>query len=236
MYALADGTERKLYLREVITFLVISLLLNSMGNGLTVACNMGSAMWTASAANIAHDFHFSIATILIVYGVVSILVNVILLQHWDWHRIIGNLIFIFPYGYFVSFWANFFRSLGVASLSIPTRILLDVIGIVCLGIAISIYQRVNVILHPNDDMTNIIRFKYVKGNPVAAQLLNFAFPLVVIIVLWIAFKELVAVNVGTIIALFFQGAVIGWTDKHIFKRLKHRLNLIKAKQAKVVVD
>ncbi|MCM0599340.1 YczE/YyaS/YitT family protein [Periweissella fabalis] len=236
MYVLADGTERKLYLREVIIYLVISLLLNSMGNGLTVACNMGSAMWTASAANLAHDFHFSIATILIVYGIVSILVNVILLQHFDWHRIIGNLIFIFPYGYFVSLWANFFRSLGVTSLPIPTRILLDVIGIICLGIAISIYQRVNVILHPNDDMTNIIRFKYVKGNPVAAQLLNFAFPSVVIVVLWVVFKEVVAVNIGTIIALFFQGAVIGWTDKHLFKRLKHRLKFIKDKKETLAVE
>lgn len=236
MYALADGTERKLYLREVIMYLVISILLNSMGNGLTVACNMGSAMWTASAANLAYDFHISIATILIVYGLLSILINVILLRHFDWPRILGNLIFIFPYGYFVALWAKYFRYLGVDQLTIPERIILDICGILCLGIAISIYQRVNVILHPNDDMTNIIRFNYVHGNPIAAQMLNFAIPLSVVIILWISFKNVVAINVGTIISLLFQGAIIGWSDTHVFTRLKHRITLIKSKKETVVVD
>lgn len=226
MYENSDGSKRKLTIFEAVFFLVFSIMLNSLGNGLSVASNMGSALWTASAANIAHDFKFNIGSVLIIYGILTVLINTLLLRHIEWRRIIGNLLFTFPYGLLVAFWAHFFREVGVPDLNVPVRIILTIVGILFLSIAVSMYQRVNLILHPNDDMTNIIRFKYVHGNPAIAQYLNFAIPLTVVIILWVIFHHTVSFNVGTLFSFLFQGSLIGWSDKHIFPRLHHRLTNI----------
>lgn len=226
MYEQADGTKRKLTIYEGLFFLVFSIMLNSFGNGLSVASNMGSALWTASAANIAHDVHFNIGTVLIVYGILTVIINTLLLWHIEWHRIIGNLLFTIPYGLLVAFWTMFFRHAGVPELSVPIRIALTILGIFFLAVAVSMYQRVNLILHPNDDMTNIIRFKYVHGNPAIAQYLNFAIPLLVVVVLCIFFHHVVSFNIGTLFSFLFQGSLIGWSDKHIFPKLHHRLSNI----------
>lgn len=231
MYETSSGTERKLTVREMIFYLVISLAMNTFGNGLTVAVNAGSAMWTASAANIAAASGWSISVILIVYGLAVVILNTILLGRIEWPRIIGNLIFIVPFGYFVGLWADVFRNLGITTLPFGWRMAIDIFGLIFVALAVSIYQRVNIILHPNDDMTNILRFKYLGGSPIKAQLANFAIPLVVILIFWIARGQVVAFNFGTLFAFLFQGAIIGWGDKHVFAHLKHSFGSLKKKAA-----
>lgn len=223
MYESTDGSQRKLSLKEATFFLVLSILLNTLGNGLTVASNMGSPLWTASAANIAHNLNFNIGSVLIVYGILTVVVNTLILHAIEWHRIIGNLIFTIPYGLLVAFWSQLFRNLGVDGLDVWERLVITIVGICLLSFAISIYQRVNLILHPNDDMTNIIRFKYVHGNAAIAQYLNFAIPLIIIIILWLIYGSIVSFNIGTLISFTCQGPLIGWCDKHTFKHLHHRL-------------
>lgn len=230
MYENSDGSQRKLTIIEAGFFLILSIMLNTLGNGLTIASNMGSPLWTSSAANIAHNFNFDIGTVLIVYGILTVIINTLLLRTLEWHRIIGNLIFTIPYGLLVAFWSQLFRNLGFGVLSSWERIIITIIGICLLAFAISIYQRVNLILHPNDDMTNIIRFKYAHGNAAVAQYLNFAIPLVIIIILWPIYGTVVSFNIGTLISFLCQGPLIGWFDKHTFKHLHHRLSKMMQQQ------
>lgn len=208
---------------ESFFYFVLSLLINAIGNGLTVATNMGSSMWTASAANIAYDFNFSISWVLIIYGASQIFINIILTSTIDWSRIVGNIVFISFFGPFVGLFKQLFIHLEFASLPLPAKIGFDIIGICFIAIAISIYQRLNVILHPGDEMTNILRFKYFNGNAKLAQWTNFSIPVFVILILSLFFKQIVAVNIGTAVALFFQGTLIAYSDKLIFPKLKHRL-------------
>ena len=49
-----NGQLRNLSSRETGLYFIAGLLFNAVGNGLTVATNMGSAPWTASAANLAN--------------------------------------------------------------------------------------------------------------------------------------------------------------------------------------
>jgi len=214
---------RKPTIYESFFYFTLSLLINAIGNGLTVATNMGSSMWTASAANIAYDFNFSISWVLILYGGSQIFINILLTRKIDLPRIAGNIIFISFFGPFVGILKQLYIDLGFASLSLPAKIFFDIIGICFVAIAISIYQRLNLILHPGDEMTNILRFQYFKGNANLAQWTNFSIPVIVIICLSLIFKQIVAVNVGTAVALFFQGALINYADQLIFPKLKHRL-------------
>jgi uncharacterized membrane protein YczE len=208
---------------EVLCYFSLSLLLNAIGNGLTVAANMGSSMWTASAANISQDFNFSISWVLVIYGASQILINIALTRRFDAPRILGNIIFISLFGPFVGIFKQFFLTLGISNLPLPLIMIIDLLGICLIAIAVSIYQRLNLILHPGDEMTNILRFQYFKGNAKLAQWVNFSIPALVIIVLTIIFRQIVAVNIGTLFALCFQGTVLGYADKVIFPNLKHRL-------------
>jgi uncharacterized membrane protein YczE len=224
MYEIEEGKQRKLKIPEVVGFLVLSLTLNALGNGLAVSTNMGSALWTASAANTAVLFGINIGPTLIGYGVLLVIVNAVILKRVDVPRILGNLLFVLFFGSFVGLFTKFFSNLGLPNFPLPGRIAIDIFGILLIGVAISLYQRVNLILHPGDDLTNIIRFKFANGSAVKAQLLNFSIPLVIVLILFFIQHKLVSVNVGTVFALFFQGSIIGFSDKHIFPKLKHYLH------------
>jgi uncharacterized membrane protein YczE len=222
--------NQKMTSQRSVLLLLLSLFLNAFGNGLTVATNMGSSVWTASAANLAAFFNASIGTVLVIYGASQILINCLLTLEVNFKRILGNLIFIFCFGPFVAVSKDLFLKCHVDSAPVAVRIILVLIGVVSVGIAVSIYQRVNLFLHPGDEMTNIIRFKFVHGDAKKAQFLNFIIPIIVILFIGISTKRLVAVNIGTIFAFFFLGKILSVSDKLVFPKLTHRVNYQKKKE------
>jgi uncharacterized membrane protein YczE len=147
-----------------------------------------------------------------------------MLRRLEWRRVLGNLFFLVPFGYLVGAWGGIFRGLGVGQLHWALRLALDIGGLVMVATAVSIYQRVNVILHPNDDMTNIMRFKYFHGSAPRAQLVNFAVPLIVIGVVVLFSHRITAFNLGTAFSFFSQGPIIAWADTHVFRHLTHHYN------------
>ena len=94
------------------------------------------------------------------------------------------------------------------------------------GSGISISQRVNLVLHPWDELTNLLRFKYFKGKAHQAQLAAFAIPCIITLMVWLVTRQLYAVNIGTVISFFCQGKLIGWADMRVFPALTHRLPLL----------
>lgn len=206
----------------MIGYSIFSIVLNSFGNALTVSLNLGSALWTAAAVNIAHATLIPLSIVLVLEGFFAVIVNLILVGKISFSRITGYLIFMFSFAYLVGLLSQGLILLGIGNLPLTIRVVLDCAGIVCVATAISIYQRVNLILHPCDDMMQIIRFKFFKGNSVIAQLVSFFIPIFAIIITAINDKELFAVNVGTIFSLLFQGYFIGLADRKVLPSLKHR--------------
>lgn len=110
---------------------------------------------------------------------------------------------------------------GINQLPLIARIVIDIFGILCVALATSMYQRANIILHPNDDFMQIIRFRYLKGNATLAQMVHYIPPVLIMLITVLVSKQIWAVNIGTLICLFFQGTFIGFFDKHVFTDLKH---------------
>ncbi|MGR3741210.1 YczE/YyaS/YitT family protein [Companilactobacillus sp. DQM5] len=214
-------------MNKMFLYFIFSIFLNSFANALTISTNLGSALWTASAANLSKMLGINLGNILFVYGIVVIVLNSILLKEMDWARMLGNFIFIIPFSYLVQFFTFILNNLHIINLPIGWRLFLDIIGIVLIAVAISIYQRVNLVLHPNDDLSYILRFKYFKGNPEIAQIVSFIPPIILILICYLIEGNIVAVNVGTVIALLFQGVFIGIADKIVFKDLKHDAKFLK---------
>lgn len=216
-----DGQFYQLGLKQKISFFMISLVLNSFGNGLSVASTMGSAPWTASAANLANATGLQIGIFLALTAIAVAFLNMFLAMSFNWLRLIGNVIFGLSFSFLVSLFSNYFISIGIHEIAWWLRIPIDVFAIWTIGVAISIYQRVNWIMHPLDDLTNILRFDYFHGNASKAQMSNFAAAIGLSLIAFAFSHHFVALGFGTVLSFFFQGRNIAWTDKHIFTHLVH---------------
>lgn len=207
---------------RLVFYLILSILLNAAGNGLTVSLNLGSALWTASAVNLSHLLHFDLKLLLVIYGVVVVGLNALFLGKIQPRRIINNFLFMIPFSYLVGWTAQLFDLLPLEQLDLGVRIVMDCCGVLLIAAAVSIYQRVNILLHPNDDFMQIIRFKFFKGNAAVALWVSFIPPILVSLTCILISHHIYAINVGTAFSLLFQGALIGLADHIIFPSLKHR--------------
>lgn len=217
--------DKKADFKKRVLFLAISIVLNSFSNALTVASHCGSALWTASSVNLSEWFHFPLGNVLFVEGIAVVIANAILLKQLEWHRMLGNLVFMIPFSYLVGGISNGLDTHGFLNLPLGIRVLADILGIVGIGIAVSIYQRANIVLHPNDDLTYIVRFKFMHGKAATAQWISYIPAISLILLTFIATGHIYAVGLGTLLAFVLQGAVTGWADRHVFTTLKHHLNI-----------
>lgn len=220
------GQLRKLSASELFIYFIAGLIFNAFGNGVTVATNMGSAPWTASAANLANVTGISISVFLLIYGVIAAIITCILQRSIDWPHIFGNLLFLIVFSSVIGIVATQLSSLG--HLPIIWRTIIDCIGIIFVAMGVSITQRLQFILHPMDDLTNLTRFMFFKGNAAISQTFNFSFPMIISLVVWLASGEIVALNIGTLFSFFFQGLFVGYADHIIFSHLDHKLTHIGA--------
>ncbi|KRN74706.1 hypothetical protein IV73_GL001215 [Weissella kandleri] len=204
---------------EALGFLILGLFLNSIGNGLAVATNMGSAAWTAAATNLENLTHWPKGYYLFLFGFLAVLILTFLTRAFDLRHLLGNLIFLLGFSYLVNFSSNFFHPL--LALPLPWRIGLDLLAIILIGTGVSVTMRVNLITHPLDDLVLYTRFQYFHGNAFLSQMINFIVPMLISLIIWAILGEIKSVNLGTIISFFGLGAIIGWADQYIFKQLIH---------------
>lgn len=216
-----DGQYFELNWGQIYFYFLLSLTLDALGNGLSVATNLGSAPWTAGAANLAHVTGLPIALYLAITTFLVAVANIFLAKKFILKRFIGNIIFGLLFSFMAGYFNTIFVNMGVRTVPLWLRIPFDLFGVAVVGIAISVYQRVNFILHPIDDMTNILRFSYFHGSAPKAQISNFIFAIGISLVCWAISGSIVSVNIGTAFSFFMQGQVIAWSDRLVFPHLVH---------------
>lgn len=212
--------------------LISGLILNAFGNALTISANMGSAVWTASAVNYSRWFNINVGAILFIIGFLNTVTNQILIKRWDWPRFVGEIGYVCFFSYLVNLFVNLFDSVGIGNLPIIVRAILSCLGIVFFCTAISLYQRANILMHPNDDTTNILRFFYLRKSAVAAQLIDFIPPIVAMMISFAVTQNLFAVNIGTFFSIICNGLIIQTADKYVWPRLKHNFRTKKSNHSK----
>ncbi|CAJ1192758.1 membrane protein [Companilactobacillus crustorum] len=201
--------------------MISGLILNAFGNGLCISANMGSGLWTASAVNLNKWLGWNTGLLLFIIGVINAITNQFLIKRFDGKRLVGEVLYVLFFSYFVNIFTDLLNMVGVPSLPIVIRAILSCLGVAFFCVAISLYQRANIVMHPNDDTTNILRFLYLKGNSTAAQIIDFIPPIIIIIVAGLAVHNVYSVNVGTIFSFIFNGILIASADKFIWPSLKH---------------
>ncbi|AZZ60461.1 hypothetical protein DSM07_03580 [Oenococcus sp. UCMA 16435] len=182
---------------------------------------MGSGVWTASAVNLSKWTGLSIGIFLFINGFLNALTNQFLIHHFDWKRFLNEMIFICFFSYFIDFFVIFFNNLGIGHLPIILRTIVSCLGITLFCIGISLYQRANIVMHPNDDTTNILRFLYLKGSATGSQLIDFVPPILVMIVSFIFTHHIYSVNIATLYSVLFNGLIIRMSDELVWPHLEH---------------
>ncbi len=202
-------------------FLIFAIVLDAAANALMIDSNVGSAVWMASGVNISHLINVPYGTTLFVYAVLVTVANQMLIGKFDGHIFISNLLFSLPFSYLVGFFSSLYLPLQLDHLNIFFRIILDILGLIGVSVGTSIYQRCNLIQHPNDELAYLLRFKYLHGSAGWGQLISYTPPVTIMIICFATTGRLLSVGIGTILAIFIQGIIIGISDKLIFPSLKH---------------
>ena len=231
-----SNSGRTLTIGASLSYFVFSLIINAAGNVLTVVTSqkihptfLGSAYWTAAQAGFNKAAFggnsASLGWIFFVVGVLTAILNVFLQGHFNWRKFVGNVAFMVPFSLLISFFANMFSEVLPDAHGISMTIgytALNFIGVIMIALAISIYQRDNLILHPADDLMQILRFKYFKGSAAKAMWASYIPPTIIGIIAIFMLPDFSNYGLGTIFAFLFQGGITGWGDKFVFPRLKHQ--------------
>lgn len=210
-------------LKKRILALLLGLVINALGSGLTVATNVGTNPWTAAELNLCPIISLNIGWTMFGVGVLVIIANQFLIKRFDWLRLVGELIFISCFSYFIDIFVAMFNKMGVGKLPFYWRVILCLIGVIVFSCATSFYQRANIFMHPNDDTTNILRFLYLRNNVVRAQFVNFLVPMVIAGICFLFTHRLIGINIGTIFCLLFTGPLIAFSDKFLWRSLHHTI-------------
>lgn len=193
---------------ELAIYFGLSIIINSFGNALTVALNLGSPLWTATCVNVSQTIHWSLG-------------NIMVIRKIDLKLIGKSIIFMVLFSYLVSWLSSILKHSLVMTMNLPMRILFDLFGICLVSLGVSMYQRVNWMLHPADDLMQIVRFKFFNGNSTKAMFAVYLPAIIIVAITFLISHQIVAINIGTIFGLLFQGPMIGICDRICFKRLKH---------------
>ncbi len=154
--------ERTISLTASWAYFALSIVINSMGNVLTLVTSshvhpqfLGSAYWTAAENNLGiavlGNNSMTLFWAFMVLGMLTSILNAILMHKWDWRRIGGNFIFMLPFSIFIQWFSDIFNRIMPDATTLPMIILyvfINFLGVAFIGTAISIYQRVNLVLHP----------------------------------------------------------------------------------------
>lgn len=215
-----NGQYFELTLKQKLIYFIIALLLNSFGNGLSIAAQLGSGPWAAAAVNLAYVSKLPIMLFLALEVIIAALINLILVEKIHWEKFFGNIIFGLLFSLIASEVANWFSPL-ISSFPFFLKIIIDFFGIWIIGISISLIQRDNFVLHPLDNLTNVCRFKFFHGSAPLGQISNFIVAIAISLICLAISKKIFSIGIGTIYSFVFQGTNIVWGDHHLFKHLLH---------------
>ncbi|MFD1419230.1 DUF6198 family protein [Companilactobacillus keshanensis] len=217
--------EAKGDFKKRLGYLAFSIFFNAASNALMIDSNVGSAVWMASGVNISNLIRVDYGTTLFVYAILVAVTNQILLRKFDGHVFISNILFSLPFSYLVGFFTKLYIPLHFEQMNMIWRIVIDVIGLLGVSMAVSVYQRCNIIQHPNDELAYLLRFKYLRGSAGWGQIVSYSPPLIIMVICYFISGKIYAVGIGTVLAIFFQGYIIGRMDKIVIPSLKHHYNL-----------
>ncbi|WP_061993018.1 hypothetical protein [Fructobacillus ficulneus] len=206
-----------------LAFLLLGIVLISLGNSLSILSLAGNGLWTAAAVQLSLVTHSSIKIILIIIGLIALLANS-LLTKFNWLQSCGELVFVFFFGNLVNLFIHLFHPVTTLTNTMFSKTLLAILGIIIVCLGTSIYQRVNLWMYPTDHLTALLYHHFFKSNFEKAQIITFLIPICIILITSYQLKSLQGIQIGTLFSLIMNGKIIKISNQYLFPFLKFNID------------
>lgn len=206
---------------------VFGLFFLSLGVSLSIEADLGVSPVSSLAYAFALTSGFSVGMMTVVANVLFIIAQVIFSKRFDIKEAIVQLIIAFLFGFFIDI------TLIIVQLfpSPETFIMRWAYLIISLfGVAIGLlgYMTAKFTLMPYDELTHVIseRFNIAFSKAkITSDLINVCLAGLICIVF---IQSLGSIGIGTLVAAYFIGKILGWLIKHYQKYLVRWMNDHKA--------
>ncbi|MFE8701473.1 YitT family protein [Cytobacillus sp. FJAT-54145] len=194
-----------------ILFFIVGLLILTNGVALTIKADLGAGSWDALNVGLSNTIGFTVGTWVIIVGLILIFVNGYLLKKRPDFLAIITITLV---GFLIDFWLLIvYRNLEAEVFGYQLVLLL--VGMLMIGIGISIYLQPKFPLIPIDNLMLAIQFR-LKVNLMVAKTIGEA------IALTLAFIVKGPIGLGTIIVTFLIGPIIQFFFPY-FEKLLNKL-------------
>ncbi|MDI2589053.1 DUF6198 family protein [Psychrobacillus sp. NEAU-3TGS] len=197
---------------------VIGLFFLSLGVSFSIVADFGVSPVSSLAYAFSLSFGLSVGMMTIVANVLFIIIQVILSKRFDLRESIVQLIITFLFGFFMDA-TLFLVQLLPSSESIVMRCVFLMISLFVVSIGLLGYFNAKFPLMPYDALTYAIsekfKMKFSKAK-ISSDLLNVCVAGLVCIIF---IHSLGSIGIGTLVAAYFIGKILGWLMTHFQKYL-----------------
>ena len=202
---------------------VVGLFFLSLGVSFSIQANLGVSPVSSLAYAFALSSGLSIGMMTIAANVLFIILQVIISKRFNMKESIVQIMITFLFGFYMDF-TLFLLQLLPTPESVVMRWGFLVISLFVVAIGLLGYFSAKFPLMPYDELTHVIseRFNMKFSNAkISSDLLNVGVAGLVCIIF---IQSLGSIGIGTLIAAYFIGKIVGWLMKHYQKYLLHWIN------------
>ncbi|MGM0110032.1 hypothetical protein [Enterococcus sp. DIV0187] len=189
---------------------------------MAISVDMGSVIWMASGQGIAEILNMSIGNALILFGCFVAILGCFLNKKIDVKRNVYNIIFMILFSYLVEFMVYILTFFRICTFPFLAKFILMILSLVLISIAVALYQKADIVLHPNDELMLIVRNQFTKNNATKAQALVYIIPIGASLLAHAISGKWIGIGVGTVMSILFQGPIIDLCDCLLFSKRRRR--------------
>lgn len=201
-----------------ISIYLLGMFFLSLGVSFSIQADLGVSPVSSLAYALALTTSLSVGTMTAVANVLFIILQVILNKRFSFRESLVQLIIAFLFGFFVDI-TLFLTQLFPTPDHFIVRCVYLLISLFIIAIGLLGYFSAKLTLMPYDELTHVIGEKFniaLSKAKISSDLLSV---LIAAIICLVFLQSFGAVGVGTFLAAYFVGKILGWFMRHFQKHL-----------------
>ena len=202
---------------------IVGLFFLSLGVSFSIQANLGVSPVSSLAYAFALSSGLSVGIMTVVANVLFIIVQFILSKRFNLRESIVQLIITFLFGFYMDLTLSLVQLLPTPETLVMRWVFL-IISLFVVAIGLLGYFSAKFPLMPYDELTYVISEKFnteFSKAKISSDLLNVGVAGLVCIIF---IQSLGAIGIGTLVAAYFIGKIVGWLMKHYQKYLVQWIN------------
>lgn len=203
-----------------LVFYVLGLFLLSLGVSLSIQAGLGVSPVSSLAYAFALTTGLSIGFTTVIANVLFIVIQVLINKRIALNEFVGQLIISFLFGFFMDATLLFVQLLPTPE-TIFTRIVFLIVSLFVVATGLIGYFTAKLPLMPYDALTHVFSEKFnlkFSKTKISSDLINVC---VAGAICLIFIQSLGSIGIGTLVAAYFIGKILGWMIKHYQQPLQY---------------